>query len=141
MSVSLTRPEAPQDEVSAYFFSDPLPDLDEADAHAFDELATASLWTPSFTAERLSNLGGPQRKVNPGMPAPVLVVERAQLPAPEPVEPPPTVPSPEERALTARRTTETAGQRSASPGLLVFAYVIAAVMVVLLIVLFGSRAG
>ena len=39
----MPRAEVPHDDMAAAFFLDPLPDLEEADAHAYDEFATAML--------------------------------------------------------------------------------------------------
>jgi hypothetical protein len=132
------RAEPPHDEASANFFLAPLPELEEADAHAYDEFATAMLWTPGYTAERLSNLGGPQRKIHPGMPPPVVVVERATPPSP-PVVPTetPRPPSVEDRAATSRRVTESAAHRTANPVVVAVAYTVAMLLVVLLIFLWG----
>lgn len=128
-------------EFAATFF-DRAPELppEDPDPAAFDEWTAAGLTARLYTVERPHHVGGPQERIISAMPARTIALRRrAPQEEPEPAQPIPRNPSDEERARTARRTTE-AGEATGSRPLVTFSMVVVlAALATMLVVLFGAR--
>lgn len=113
------------------------PPRDEIDQPSFDEWTAVSLTARTFTPERVSYLGGPQERVVPGMPARTVAIRRRAA-VEEAVETAiPRAPSEEERARTARRTTEARPERD-SPAMVLFGVFLLIGLVTFFVFLLGN---
>jgi hypothetical protein len=124
---------------AAFFERPPEQAMEEGEPGDTDEWSAASLTSRLYTVERPNHVGGPQERIISAMPARTIALRRRppQEEA-EPAAPIPRNPSDEERARTARRTTE-ARPETGSPLMTLSMIVVLAALATMLVVLFGAR--
>jgi hypothetical protein len=114
------------------------PPRDELDQPTFDEWTAVSLTSRTFTPERVSFLGGPQERIVPGMPARTVAIRRRAVVEDVSETAIPRAPSEEERARTARRTTEARPERD-NPAMVLFGIGLLAALFTFLVFLVGAK--